>query len=66
MFHFMEGSFKKCANSVCNMLQLAIYKELQAEYFNKIFLYSDAAEGGGGGGAESKLFNASVLIDFIC
>lgn len=45
MFYFLEGTFKKGSNSVCNMLRYAILKELQLEYYDKIFLYSDAAGG---------------------
>lgn len=45
MFHFLEGSYKNGANSVCNMVEYAIRKEFEPDSFNKIYLYSDAAGG---------------------
>ena len=45
MFHFLEGMFKKGANTVCNLIYHAIHKEFESNYFGKIFLYSDGAGG---------------------
>lgn len=43
MFHFIEGSLKKGANTVCNLLYHALRHELEKNYRPKVFLYSDAA-----------------------
>lgn len=43
MFHCLEGNMKKGANSVCNFVEYVIKKELEQNYYNKIYLYSDAA-----------------------
>ena len=45
MFHFMEGTYKKGANSVCNMVSHAIKCELKLNCYDEIFSYSDAAGG---------------------
>lgn len=45
MIHFMEGSLKKGANTVCNLVYHVIKKEIELNYYDKIFLYSDAAGG---------------------
>lgn len=45
MFYFLEGSLKKGSNTVCNLIQHVIEKELERNHFQKIFLYSDVDGG---------------------
>ena len=45
MYLFMEGILKKGANTVCNLLFHSIQNELKLNYYNKIYLFSDACGG---------------------
>ena len=45
IYFFFEGKYKKGANTVCNVLNDTIRRELEIGYFNKIYLFSDGCGG---------------------
>lgn len=45
MFMFMEGYFKKGANTVCNFVSHSILNEFKSQSYNQIFIFSDACGG---------------------
>lgn len=61
MFHLMGGSLKNGANTVCNPVYHVIRKEFELDYYNQIFLYSDAA-GGGNRNYEILLFFSILAV----
>ena len=45
MYLFMEGILKEGVNTVCNLILHSIENELKLNYYNKIYLFSDACGG---------------------
>jgi len=61
MYLFLEGKFKKGANTVCNFLLDAIERELKLlARYNKIYLFSD------GCGGQNKNYFILSFLSLLC
>ena len=59
MYFFLKGKYKKGANTVCNLLYDTIRGELEIDYFNKIYLFSD------GCGGQNKNYLVMIFMSLL-